>query len=58
MRTAASWSLALVLVGAVPAAAAGPELKTDEQKTFYAIGLAVSQNLAPFTLTPGRARAR
>ena len=36
---------------AAAAAAAGPELKTDEQKTLYALGLAVSRSLAPFTLT-------
>jgi FKBP-type peptidyl-prolyl cis-trans isomerase FkpA/FKBP-type peptidyl-prolyl cis-trans isomerase FklB len=51
MRKALSLSFALVLVGAVAAAAAGPELKSDEQKTFYAIGLLVSRSLASFTLT-------
>ena len=50
MRKAVSWSLALVLVGAA-AAAADPELKTDEQKTLYALGLLVSRSLTPFTLT-------
>jgi FKBP-type peptidyl-prolyl cis-trans isomerase FkpA len=40
------------LVGATRARAAGPELKTDEDKTVYAIGVALSQNLAPFNLTP------
>ncbi len=28
------------------------ELKTDEEKTLYAIGVAISRNLAPFSLTP------
>ena len=51
MRKALSLSFALVLVGAVAAVAAGPELKSDEQKTFYAIGLLVSRSLASFTLT-------
>ena len=51
MRKAGLWSLALVLAGAGAAGAAGPELKNDEQKTFYAIGLAVSRSLAPFSLT-------
>ena len=51
MRKAVSWSFALVLAGAVTASAAGPELKSDEQKTIYAIGLAVSRSLAPFNLT-------
>ncbi len=50
MRKALLWSLALVLAGA-SAAAAGPELKNDEQKTLYAIGLAVSRSLVPFNLT-------
>ncbi len=52
MRKALLWSLALVLAGA-SAAAAGPELKNDEQKTLYALGLAVSRSLAPFNLTEG-----
>jgi len=51
MRRAVVWSLAVLVAGAAGASAAGPELKTDEQKTFYAIGLAVSQSLAPFNLT-------
>lgn len=33
------------------ATAAGPEPKNDEQKTLYAIGLAISQNLETFNLT-------
>ena len=28
------------------------ELKTDDDKTLYAIGVAISRNLAPFNLTP------
>ncbi|MFT4571437.1 MAG: FKBP-type peptidyl-prolyl cis-trans isomerase FkpA [Hyphomicrobiaceae bacterium] len=32
--------------------AAEPVLETDEQKTLYALGLAVSRSLAPFSLTP------
>ena len=31
--------------------AAGPELKTDDQKTLYAIGLALSSNLSTFNLS-------
>jgi FKBP-type peptidyl-prolyl cis-trans isomerase FkpA/FKBP-type peptidyl-prolyl cis-trans isomerase FklB len=46
-------SIALVLLCLSPALAAGPELKTEEQKTFYALGLAIGQNLAPFTLSAG-----
>ena len=42
--------LALVAVVAT-ARASGPELKTDEEKTLYALGLWVSDKLAPFTLS-------
>src|SRR5262249_52134457 len=45
------WTLALVLTAAIPALAAGQDLKTDDQKTLYAIGLAVSRSLAPFNLS-------
>ena len=34
-----------------PAPAASPTPTTDEQKTFYALGLVISRNLGPFTLT-------
>lgn len=39
-----------VLVMASSARAAGPELKTDDQKVMYALGVLLSQNLAPFAL--------
>jgi len=32
-------------------AASGPELKTDDEKTLYALGLVVSQNVAQFNLS-------
>ena len=32
--------------------AAQPDLKTDEQKTLYALGLVLAQNLATFALSP------
>jgi FKBP-type peptidyl-prolyl cis-trans isomerase FkpA len=51
MRKVVSWSLAVVLAGASAAATAGPELKSEEQKTLYAIGLAMSRSLAPFNLS-------
>jgi FKBP-type peptidyl-prolyl cis-trans isomerase FkpA len=51
MRKVVSWSLAVVLAGASAAVAAGPELKSDEQKTLYALGLAMSRSLAPFNLS-------
>ncbi len=34
------------------AGAAGPELKTDEDKTFYALGVMMSSNLQSFALSP------
>jgi len=46
--------LALALAGLLGAAntrAAGPEPKSDDEKTIYAIGLALSQNLAGFKLS-------
>jgi len=51
MRKIVLWSLGVILAGASAAAAAGPELKTEEQKVIYAIGLAVSRSLVPFSLT-------
>ena len=51
MRKVVSWSLALALTGASVAVAAAPELKSDEEKTLYAIGLAMSRSLAPFSLS-------
>jgi FKBP-type peptidyl-prolyl cis-trans isomerase FkpA len=35
-----------------PAFAAEPKLDTEEQKTLYAIGLALAQSLQPYNLTP------
>src|SRR5207249_1930765 len=46
MLRAVATSIALVLVLAGAAGAAGPELKTDEQKTLYALGLVIARNLA------------
>ena len=43
--------MCLVLSAAPPVRAAAPEAKTDEQKTLYALGLALAQNLASFNLT-------
>jgi FKBP-type peptidyl-prolyl cis-trans isomerase FkpA/FKBP-type peptidyl-prolyl cis-trans isomerase FklB len=42
---------ALLLAAATSARAAAPELKTDDQKTLYALGLAMSQSLSSFKLT-------
>jgi FKBP-type peptidyl-prolyl cis-trans isomerase FkpA len=43
-------ALCVCVVTASSVAAAGPELKTDNQKAMYALGLLLSQNLAPFGL--------
>jgi FKBP-type peptidyl-prolyl cis-trans isomerase FkpA/FKBP-type peptidyl-prolyl cis-trans isomerase FklB len=51
MRTIATTSLALLLLIANVATAAAPELKTEEQKTLYALGVALSQNLTIFNLS-------
>ena len=40
------------LVAAGTACAADPELKTDDDKTFYALGLVLANQLAPFKMTP------
>jgi FKBP-type peptidyl-prolyl cis-trans isomerase FkpA/FKBP-type peptidyl-prolyl cis-trans isomerase FklB len=42
---------AFLLASAAPARSAGPDLNTDEQKTLYALGLAMSQGLSSFKLT-------
>jgi FKBP-type peptidyl-prolyl cis-trans isomerase FkpA/FKBP-type peptidyl-prolyl cis-trans isomerase FklB len=47
----AGLGLAAGLVAAAPAVAAGPELKTEEQKTLYALGLAIARNLGTFGLS-------
>ena len=45
-------TVVLVLAVVAVAGAAGPELKSDEQKTLYALGFVISQNLASFALSP------
>ena len=52
MRAFGTIAVSLTLLMAVPAAAAGPELKTEDQKTVYALGLNIAQSLAIFSLTP------
>jgi FKBP-type peptidyl-prolyl cis-trans isomerase FkpA/FKBP-type peptidyl-prolyl cis-trans isomerase FklB len=44
-------SMVAVLAAVSAAAAAGPEPTTDDQKTLYVLGLAVSQSLSPFNLS-------
>src|SRR5215467_9460004 len=41
----------LVLTAVAVSGAAGPELKTDDQKTLYALGLVISHNLANYNLS-------
>jgi len=50
-RTALLFTLAALLVSTSRTSAAGPDLKTDEDKTFYALGLAMGPQLAPFSLS-------
>ncbi len=50
MRKFLPVSAALVLITVAAAGAAGPELKSDDQKTLYALGLVISQNLTSFNL--------
>jgi FKBP-type peptidyl-prolyl cis-trans isomerase FkpA len=49
MKSILTFLLAFVLFSAVPAMAADPT--TEEEKTLYALGLAISQNLGQFALT-------
>lgn len=41
-----------LLAGAAMVSAAGPELKTEEDKTLYALGVMMSRSLASLSLTP------
>lgn len=45
-------AILLVLVASVAPAARGQKLDSEEQKTIYALGLAVARNLQAFDLTP------
>ena len=46
-----TWSLIVGLATVTAVAAAGPEPTTEDQKVLYALGMAVSQNLATFNLS-------
>jgi FKBP-type peptidyl-prolyl cis-trans isomerase FkpA/FKBP-type peptidyl-prolyl cis-trans isomerase FklB len=52
MRRFASLVVIVVLTAVTAAAAAEPDLKSEDQKTLYALGLVISQNLTTFALTP------
>ena len=54
MRFPALLFAVILGTGGAHAYAAAPEPTTDEQKTLYALGLAMSQGLAPFGLSGGR----
>ena len=47
-----SCGLALILVGAVSSIALAAEPQAEDQKAFYALGVAISKNLDSFNLTP------
>lgn len=51
MRALLSCALALVWIASTAAFAAAPEITTDEQKTLYTIGLALSRSLGGFMLS-------
>ncbi len=51
MREVVPWSLVALLLSTTPLAAAGAELKTDEQKTLYTLGIAISRSLTSFNLS-------
>jgi len=53
MRKLPLLALVLLLFAAAPAASLDqPELKTEDQKTLYALGLVIAQNLSSFALSP------
>src|SRR5437870_50001 len=51
MRLVVSCLVTLLCLGTTTAFAAAPEPTTDEQKTLYALGLAISQSLGSFSLS-------
>ncbi len=51
MRTLSLLLTLTIMVIAAPVLAATPEPTTDDQKTFYALGLMMSQSLSQFALT-------
>src|SRR5262245_10963473 len=51
MRTLLSCCLVLLLITGTATFAAAPEITTDEQKTLYTLGLALSRSLGGFTLS-------
>jgi FKBP-type peptidyl-prolyl cis-trans isomerase FkpA len=52
MRRFVSLLAIVILTAGTAAGAAEPDLKSEDQKTLYALGLVISQNLTTFSLTP------
>ena len=52
MPTRAAVAIVALLAVACASSPAGPDPKTEDEKTIYALGLALSRNLAQFNLTP------
>ena len=52
MHRAIPYLIVVLLAGGASATAAPPELKTEDQKALYALGLAISEDLAAFALSP------
>jgi FKBP-type peptidyl-prolyl cis-trans isomerase FkpA len=52
MRRFVSLVAIVILTAGTAAGAAEPDLKSEDQKTLYALGLVISQNLTTFSLTP------
>lgn len=52
MRTRTLVVLAALTLAATTVHAQAPELKTDDDKTLYALGQALSRNVVPFNLSP------
>jgi FKBP-type peptidyl-prolyl cis-trans isomerase FkpA/FKBP-type peptidyl-prolyl cis-trans isomerase FklB len=50
MRIIGSLALGALVLASGPASAAGPELRTEEQKTLYTLGIAISRSLETFKL--------
>ena len=50
MRVIVSCLVTLLCLGTTSVFAAAPEPTTDDQKTLYALGLAISQSLGTFNL--------
>jgi FKBP-type peptidyl-prolyl cis-trans isomerase FkpA len=51
MRIAIRLCISLLLIAASTGVSNATDLTTDDQKTFYALGLIISQSLGPFALT-------